>query len=40
MKKYPMGGAHERARALRREMTEAEISIIAFLERVRSLKDP
>jgi len=24
MKKYPMGGAHERARALRREMTQAE----------------
>ena len=27
MKKYPIGGAHERARALRREMTQAETKL-------------
>src|SRR5215472_6095656 len=31
MKKYPMGGAHERARALRREMTEAETKLWRML---------
>jgi very-short-patch-repair endonuclease len=29
--KYPMGGAHERARALRREMTEAETKLWRML---------
>ena len=31
MKKYPMGGAHERARALRRGMTEAETKLWRML---------
>jgi very-short-patch-repair endonuclease len=31
MKKYPMDGAHERARALRREMTEAETKLWRML---------
>src|SRR5215470_13854514 len=31
MKKYPMGGAHERARALRREMTVAETKLWRML---------
>jgi very-short-patch-repair endonuclease len=31
MKKYPMDGAHERARALRREMTEAEKNLWRML---------
>ncbi|HEY3912761.1 MAG TPA: DUF559 domain-containing protein [Stellaceae bacterium] len=31
MKKYPVAGARERARALRREMTDAERSIWRIL---------
>src|SRR5215831_1351873 len=31
MKKYPIGGAHERARALRREMTQAETKLWRML---------
>src|SRR5262245_47846670 len=31
MKKYPMGGAQERARTLRREMTEAETKLWRML---------
>src|SRR5215831_15863836 len=31
MKKYPMGGAHERTRALHRDMTEAETKLWRML---------
>jgi len=31
MKKHPIGGAHERARALRREMTKAETKLWRML---------